>query len=77
MILGAGSFAHSIGTALADAGASVSTYLTRNYGHYSPTLAGKTYSKEAFPSPAPLVRKENIDLVIPQSIDLDTGAMGG
>lgn len=69
MILGAGSFAHSIGTALADAGASVSTYLTRNYGHFSPTLAGKTYSKETFPSPAPLVRKENVDLVIPQSID--------
>ena len=35
MILGVGSFAHSIGTALADAGADVSTYLTRNYGHFS------------------------------------------
>ncbi|HTR40248.1 MAG TPA: phosphoribosylglycinamide synthetase C domain-containing protein [Pseudomonadales bacterium] len=69
MILGVGSFAHSIGTALADAGANVSTYLTRNYGHFSPTLAGKVYSKEAFPSPVPLIRKNNIDLVIPQSID--------
>jgi phosphoribosylamine-glycine ligase len=69
MILGVGSFAHSIGSALADSGANVSTYLTRNYGHFPPTLAGKTYSREAFPHPARLVRQNKIDLVIPQSID--------
>jgi phosphoribosylamine-glycine ligase len=69
MILGVGSFAHSIGKALADAGADVSTYLTRNYGHYPPTLAGKTFSREAFPSPVPLIRDTPIDVVIPQSID--------
>ncbi len=69
MILGVGSFAHSVGRALADAGARVATYLTRNYGHYPPTLAGKTYSREAFASPAPLVRENKIDAVIPQSID--------
>jgi len=69
MILGVGSFAHSFGTALADAGAVVSTYLTRNYGHFSPTLAGKTFSRDAFPSPVPLVRENKIDVVIPQSID--------
>jgi phosphoribosylamine-glycine ligase len=69
MILGVGSFAHSIGTALADAGAKVSTYLTRNYGHFSPTLVGKTFSREAFPSPVPLLRENKIEVVIPQSID--------
>ena len=69
MILGVGSFAQSIGKALADAGASVSTYLTRNYGHYPPTLAGKTFSRDAFPSPVPLIRNKKIDVVIPQSID--------
>jgi len=69
MILGVGSFAHSIGTALADAGANVSTYLTRNYGHFSPTLAGKTFSRETFSSPVPLLRENKIDVVIPQSID--------
>jgi phosphoribosylamine-glycine ligase len=69
MILGVGSFAHSIGTALADADAGVSTYLTRNYGHYSPTLVGETFSREAFPSPVPLIRERKIDVVIPQSID--------
>ena len=69
MILGVGSFAHSIGKTLADSGASVSTYLTRNYGHFAPMLVGKTFSREAFPSPVPLIRENKIDFVIPQSID--------
>ena len=69
MILGVGSFAHSIGAALADDGASVSTYLTRNYGHFPPTLVGKTFSHDAYPSPVPLIREKKIEVVIPQSID--------
>ncbi len=69
MVLGVGSFAHSLGGALADAGADVSTYLTRNYGHYSPALIGRTFTREAFPSPVPLIRENKIDVVIPQSID--------
>jgi phosphoribosylamine-glycine ligase len=69
MILGVGSFAHSTAATLAEAGASVSTYLTRNYGHYPPSLAGSTFTREAHPSPVPLVRKLGVKLVIPQSID--------
>jgi phosphoribosylamine-glycine ligase len=69
MILGVGSFAHSIGTALKDSGANVSIYLTRNYGHFSPTLVGEIFSRDAFPSPVPLLLKNKIDVVIPQSID--------
>jgi phosphoribosylamine-glycine ligase len=69
MILGVGSFAHSIGKALADAGANVSTYLTRNYGHFPPSLVGKTFSQDTFPSPVPLIREKKIEVVIPQSID--------
>ena len=69
MILGVGSFAQSIGKALADDGAIVSTYLTRNYGHFPPTLVGKTFSQDAFSSPVPLVRDNKMDVVIPQSID--------
>jgi phosphoribosylamine-glycine ligase len=69
MVLGVGSFAHSLGGALADAGAEMSTYLTRNYGHFSPTLVGKTFSREAFPSPVPLIKENNVEVVIPQSID--------
>jgi phosphoribosylamine--glycine ligase len=69
MILGVGSFAHSIGAILAGAGTSVSTYLTRDYGHFPPSLIGETFWREAFPSPAPLVRKKKARVVIPQSID--------
>jgi phosphoribosylamine-glycine ligase len=69
MVLGVGSFAHSIGTALADAGAGVATYLTRNYGHYSPSLVGPTYTSDAFPSPCAIIKERGINLVIPQSID--------
>ena len=69
MILGVGSFAHSLGQALADTGAKVSTYLTRNYGHFPPSLVGPTYSRDSFSSPVPLVREKKIDAVIPQSID--------
>ena len=69
LILGVGSFAHSIGGALADAGADVSTYLTRNYGHFPPSLIGKTFSREAHPNPVPLLRQLGTQVVIPQSID--------
>ncbi|HZL80214.1 MAG TPA: hypothetical protein VFC17_15380, partial [Candidatus Limnocylindrales bacterium] len=69
MVLGVGSFAHSIGRTLTDAGASVSTYLTRNYGHFPPSLVGPIFLNSAFPSPVPLIREKKIDVVIPQSID--------
>ena len=69
LILGVGSFAHSLGTTLKAAGASVATYLTRSYGHFSPALAGTTYLPEAHPSPVPLLQPNHIDVVIPQSID--------
>jgi phosphoribosylamine-glycine ligase len=69
MILGVGSFAHSLGRTLADGGTTVSTYLTRNYGHFPPSLVGPTFSRDAFPSPIPLIKKNGVDVVIPQSID--------
>ena len=69
MILGVGSFAHSIGKALVDAGATVSTYLTRNYGHFPSSLVGPTFSQDAFPNPVPLIKRNGVDVVIPQSID--------
>jgi phosphoribosylamine-glycine ligase len=69
MILGVGSFAHSIGHALTSAGVNISTYLTRNYGHFPPSLVGPTYSQDGFPSPVPLIRKNGVAVVIPQSID--------
>lgn len=72
MVLGVGSFAHSIGSALSDGGAEISTYLTRNYGHFSPSLVGPTFSNSTHHSPLPLIRDQKIDVVIPQSIDWAT-----
>jgi len=69
MVLGVGSFAHSIGQALKDAGANVSTYLTRNYGHFPPSLVGPAYPHNAYPSPGPLIAERGVDCVIPHSID--------
>jgi phosphoribosylamine-glycine ligase len=69
MVLGVGSFAHSIGQVLKDSGAEVSTYLTRNYGHFAPTLVGPAFSRETFPDPIALIRQRRIELVVPQSID--------
>jgi phosphoribosylamine-glycine ligase len=69
MVLGVGAFAHSTAQILKDAGASVSTYLTRNYGHYPPSLAGSIYHHDQHPSPCPLLKAQGVELVVPMSID--------
>ena len=69
MVLGVGAFAQSTAQILAESGAKVATYLTRNYGHYPPSLAGPVYSREQFPSPCPLIKQHGVDLVVPMSID--------
>ena len=46
MALGVGSFAYSVAQTLKENGADVCTYLTRNYGHFPPSLAGPTYLAE-------------------------------
>jgi phosphoribosylamine---glycine ligase len=69
LVLGVGAFAHSTAQILKEAGASVATYLTRNYGHYPPSLAGPTFSREQHPSPCPLIRERGVNLVVPMSID--------
>ena len=60
MVLGVGSFAYSTAQILKEAGARVATYLTRNYGHYPPSLAGPTHRREEFPSPCPLLREKGV-----------------
>ncbi len=69
MVFGVGSFAHSVAQILKDDGAAVSTYLTRNYGHFPPSLSGPVYTREAFPNPCPLLARNKIDVVLPMSID--------
>ena len=69
MVLGIGAFAHSTAQILADTGAEVCTYLTRDYGHFPPSLVGPTYLREAFPNPCALIAEKQIGLVVPMSID--------
>lgn len=69
MALGVGSFAHGTLQILKDAGAEVAAYLTRSYAHFPPSLVGPTFSHEHFPSPLPLLRERQVDLVVPMSID--------
>lgn len=68
-MLGVGSFAYSTAKILSDDGARVATYLTRDYGHYSPSLAGPVYSREIYPNPCALLSAREVGLVIPMSID--------
>jgi phosphoribosylamine--glycine ligase len=69
MALGVGSFAFSVTQTLKENGANVCTYLTRDYAHFPPSLAGLTFLRETHPSPVPLIKARGVELVIPQSID--------
>lgn len=69
MLLGVGAFAHAVMRLLKENGAKVSCYLTRNYGHYGPSLEGEVYPAFYFPSPVRFVRDKKVDLLIPMSID--------
>jgi phosphoribosylamine-glycine ligase len=69
MVFGVGSFAHSLARTLQEAGADVSTYLTRNYGHFRRNWPGRFFPATPFPIPVPLLARRRVDVVIPQSID--------
>ena len=69
LVLGVGSFAYSTAQILRETGADTATYLTRDYAHYPPSLTGRTFHREQFPSPAPLVKELETAVVVPQSID--------
>jgi phosphoribosylamine---glycine ligase len=69
MIFGVGAFAFSTAQILKDDGAEVSTYLTRSYGHFAPSLAGPTWNREQHPNPCALLKSHEVDLIIPMSID--------
>lgn len=69
LALGVGSFAYSVAQTLKENGADVCTYLTRDYGHFPPSLAGPIFLREPHPSPVPILRERGVQLVVPQSID--------
>ena len=69
MVFGVGAFTQSMLRILKDAGANVSTYLTRDYGHYGPMQEGQTFHKLYYPNPCKLLQEQQIDFVVPMSID--------
>ncbi len=72
MILGIGSFAAAAMRCLKDEGAQVSSYLTRDYGHYGPSQEGDIFYYKNHANPVPLMKEKEVDLVIPMSIDWHT-----
>ncbi len=69
MLFGVGAFTQGILRVLKEAGASVSTYLTRDYAHYGPMTEGRTFHREYYPNPCEILKQEKIDVVIPMSLD--------
>ena len=69
LVMGIGAFAYSTGRILAEERAEVATYLTRDYGHFPPSLVGATYDRERFPNPCRIFKTFRPDLVVPMSID--------
>ncbi len=69
MAFGVGAFPQGILKVLRENGVAVSSYLTRDYGHYPPSLEGPCYGHRDFPNPCELLKKHPVDVIIPQSID--------
>ena len=69
MVFGVGSAAQGILHGLKINDAVVSTYLTRDYAHWSPSLEGETFLHEVYPNPCRLLLEKKIDFIIPMSID--------
>lgn len=69
MAFGVGAFTQGILKVLRENGARVSAYLTRDYGHYPPSLEGPCYNHRQFPNPCDLLNSHPVDVIVPQSID--------
>ena len=69
MVFGIGAFTHGTIQILKRHGAKVSCYLTRDYGHYGPSLEGNTYTTHEYPNPCKLIIEKKIDAIIPMSIN--------
>ena len=69
MVFGVGAFSQGVLRILKEAGAEVCTYLTQDYGHYGPMQEGRTFHKEYYPNPCDMLKQEQIDFIIPKSID--------
>ncbi|MBN2506627.1 MAG: phosphoribosylamine--glycine ligase [Verrucomicrobia bacterium] len=69
MVFGVGAFTHSVMRILREDGARVSAYLTRDYGHYGPSLEGPVYRASEDPTPFRALDEQRPDLVVPMAIE--------
>ncbi len=69
LVLGIGAFTQSMLRVLREAGAEVSAYLTRDYGHYGPRLEAPCISHREVPDPCSFLSASLPDLIVPQSIE--------
>jgi phosphoribosylamine-glycine ligase len=69
MAFGVGAYTQGMLRVLRESGADVSTYLTRTYAHYPPSLEGPTFDSAKIPNPCALIRERKPDFILPQSID--------
>lgn len=69
MALGVGAFTQGMLRVLRENGARVSTYLTRAYAHYPPSLEGPVLDSAAHANPCAWIREQQPDFLLPQSID--------
>ena len=69
LALGVGAFTQGMLRVLRENGATVATYLTRNYAHHPPSLEGPVYDSAKIPNPCDLIRDVKPDFLLPQSID--------
>ncbi len=69
LILGIGAFAQGCAQILKENGAETFVYLTRDYGHFPPSLASRTYLNSDYPDLCSLAEQLDIDVIIPMSID--------
>lgn len=66
---GVGAYTHGMLKVLRENEAEVSTYLTRDYAHYPPSLEGPTFDSAKMPNPCALIREHKPDFILVQSID--------
>jgi phosphoribosylamine---glycine ligase len=69
LALGVGAFTQGMLRVLRENGATVATYLTRNYAHHPPSLEGPVYDSAKIRNPCEIIREFKPDILLPQSID--------
>ena len=61
MAFGVGGYVYGMLQIIKEHGAEVSTYLTRDYAHFPPSLVGPTFHSEVHPNPCALLLPEDWD----------------